>query len=140
MRGFIDIEKAEADSLLRYIHKNYKVYDFVDISHNDKSIAFSCSSRDPSFKSSYETARIPETDFYYSMIISQAESYPERIQSQLEYFIVVVNHKTRFPHREVETGNLIAMQQDEGKASDPLDEYIAGGSWKAYHRFLLERH
>jgi hypothetical protein len=94
VRGFMELEKTNSDTVFRYILKNYQFYDFLDVSVNGLPIAFALSTDDPSFKMIVKRSLSSLTEFFYSMVICQSEIVKNGDVPALEYFIIVVNKKT----------------------------------------------
>ena len=113
VHGFHDLNDQVGPELFNYILKNAHIYDFLSILLHRQAIATAFSCWDPCSAKTQQNG-----DFFYTLILCAAENSDKSFK--LEYFIIVVNKATRFPHRDVEPSNFSID-------SDPLEEYIGSG-------------
>jgi hypothetical protein len=119
---------VKSEHIFGYIMKNSRNYNYIPVLYKGKLVASATSCYDPSYKSSQNSRSPQPTDFYYTLVLAQAERASEDPPFEIEYFIIVVNRTTRFPLREIETGNLMANILDDDPLASPLEEYIGAGS------------
>ena len=145
IHGYYNVKNAKNAkdlSLINYIMKNTSAYGVSPVMFCDEVVGCTLTTNNPSFvqrASETSSEADKDQDFKYTLILSKGtkntsgdppnnnrgtvERDSEDSYVDLEYFLLIVNTGTRFPHLEVERDAMM----DHAIVHDPMREYIASG-------------